>query len=155
MGEKPHSTFWRKSGFNYSFWWECRSRQCRSASTFSLLERLLLKVQCIRNRVQEFQFVEWIKWGSFISGLFHRAIVQSGTSLCPWGVSSVVGEYTKILANHLGCLLTPSRAMLTCLRTKSPEDIVGIRKHIIIDIVKKISFSWQFIDFKEFNASLA
>ena len=72
-----------------------------------------------------------------IPGLFHRAIAQSGTSLCPWGLHSNVGEYTKILANHLGCPITTSLEILACLRTKKPEDITGIRKDITIDIVPR------------------
>jgi carboxylesterase type B len=64
--------------------------------------------------------------------MFHRAIIQSGTSKCPWSLQTPVGEYTKILAEHLDCPTTNSREILDCLRTRKAEDIVGIRRHITI-----------------------
>ena len=67
-----------------------------------------------------------------LKGMFHRAIIQSGTSKCPWSLQTPVGEYTKILAEHLDCPTTNSREILDCLRTRKAEDIVGIRRHITI-----------------------
>ena len=65
-------------------------------------------------------------------GLFHRAIAQSGTAKCPWGLHTTVGEYTKILGSHLNCTFATSRQLLTCLREKKAEEIVGIRQHITV-----------------------
>jgi carboxylesterase type B len=68
----------------------------------------------------------------FKKGLFHRAIIQSGTAKCPWVLNTPVGEYTKILAEHLDCPTATSGELLQCLRTRSAEDIVGIRRNIAL-----------------------
>ncbi|XP_057380570.1 venom carboxylesterase-6-like [Daphnia carinata] len=70
----------------------------------------------------------------YSKGLFHRAIIQSGTSTCPWALNPKIGEYTKFLANHLNCSSDSSRELLTCLRTRKAEDIAGIRKHFTIGL---------------------
>ncbi|XP_046639314.1 venom carboxylesterase-6-like isoform X1 [Daphnia pulicaria] len=68
----------------------------------------------------------------YSKGFFHRAIIQSGTAKCPWVLDTPVGEYTKILAEHLDCPTATSSELLQCLRTRSAEDIVGIRRNIAL-----------------------
>lgn len=71
----------------------------------------------------------------FATGLFHRAIIQSGTSTCPWALNPKIAEYTRMLANHLNCPSDASRELLACLRTRKAEEIAGIRKHLTIGLV--------------------
>lgn len=61
------------------------------------------------------------------SGLFQRAIAQSGTALCPWCIQKYVGKYTRRLAEHLKCPVEPSAELINCLRGKDAEDIVRFR----------------------------
>lgn len=58
-------------------------------------------------------------------GLFHRAIAQSGSTLCPWATQQTETEqYSKMLAEDLNCPLT-SREMMSCLREKNATDIIS------------------------------
>lgn len=70
----------------------------------------------------------------YSKGLFHRAIIQSGTSTCPWALNPKIAEYTRMLANHLNCPSDASRELLACLRTRKAEEIAGIRKHLTIGL---------------------
>ncbi|KAI9554675.1 hypothetical protein GHT06_019951 [Daphnia sinensis] len=70
----------------------------------------------------------------YSKGLFHRAIIQSGTSTCPWALNPKIGEYTRMLGNHLNCPSGTSRKLLACLRTKKAEEIAGIRKYFTIGL---------------------
>ncbi|XP_026465182.1 esterase FE4-like [Ctenocephalides felis] len=64
-------------------------------------------------------------------GLFHKAIAQSGTSLCPWAAPPVPGEpetRARILAQKLGCWHDDydwSRA-LRCLRQLPAEIVTSV-----------------------------
>ena len=61
------------------------------------------------------------------AGIFHRAILQSGATSCPWSLQGNVGHYTKTLAEMVGCPTSSSEEILRCLRNKSAEEIVVSR----------------------------
>ena len=63
------------------------------------------------------------------TGLFTKAIMESGVSLSPWAISLPNTEpeprrQAMELASRLGCGVADSTHMLACLRTKDPKDIV-------------------------------
>lgn len=61
-----------------------------------------------------------------ISGLFHKAISESGTALVPWA-EAPPGEAKRNafrLAKFLDCPQTPSELMIKCLRTIHSYDII-------------------------------
>jgi carboxylesterase type B len=62
-----------------------------------------------------------------ISGLFHRAVSQSGTAFCSWALApnGSSSHQTEKLAAQLGCPAQPSSALVSCLRTKDAVDITA------------------------------
>jgi hypothetical protein len=62
-----------------------------------------------------------------ISGLFHRAVSQSGTAFCSWALApnGSSSHQTEKLAVQLGCPTQPSSALVSCLRTKDAVDITA------------------------------
>lgn len=69
------------------------------------------------------------------SGLFHRAIAQSGTAISSWSVNYQPLKYTKILARKVGCTYTETADLVDCLRRKNfrelvDQDIQPARYHI-------------------------
>ena len=63
------------------------------------------------------------------TGLFTKAIMESGVSLSPWAISLPNTEpeprrQAMELASRLGCGVADSTHMLACLKTKDPRDIV-------------------------------
>lgn len=72
------------------------------------------------------------------TGLFHRAIAQSGSTRCPWALQSDVGEYTNQVAEILNCPTTSSQGLVDCLRTKDAADIVKTRGHYMKSYVSYI-----------------
>lgn len=58
-------------------------------------------------------------------GLFHRAIAQSGATMCPWSTQqSDVESYSKLLAQDMNCPESSSE-MVACLRQKNATNIVS------------------------------
>ncbi|PSN45889.1 Neuroligin-4 [Blattella germanica] len=57
-------------------------------------------------------------------GLFHRAIVMSGSVTSPWSGAQHPANSSRGIARSLGCLVFNSRATVACLRTKSTEEIL-------------------------------
>ncbi|PNF29227.1 hypothetical protein B7P43_G10772 [Cryptotermes secundus] len=58
------------------------------------------------------------------TGLFHRAIIMSGSVTSPWSGAPHPANSSRGIARSLGCLAATSRAILTCLRTKSTAEIL-------------------------------
>ena len=55
-----------------------------------------------------------------MSGLFHRAIMESGTDFSLWAINWPVQDpanYTRQVAAKNGCPTTDSQQMIDCLRT--------------------------------------
>ncbi|XP_054153937.1 neuroligin-3-like isoform X2 [Oppia nitens] len=61
-------------------------------------------------------------------GLFHRAIMQSGSALSPWAVASDAVLHSRNLAKALRCPDEPDKnsVMVDCLRQRSVEDIIAV-----------------------------
>ncbi|XP_064621091.1 carboxylesterase 5A-like [Lineus longissimus] len=61
-------------------------------------------------------------------GLLHRAIPQSGAAIFPtpdhFAIVQNPLEKAKVLADFLGCTTTDNQAMVECLRSKSPENLM-------------------------------
>lgn len=70
-----------------------------------------------------------------VSGLFQRAIAQSGSAISSWSVNYHPLMYTEILAKKVGCSSRDTADMVSCLRRKSfrelvDQDIQPARYHI-------------------------
>uniref|UniRef100_A0A674NTX8 Neuroligin 3a n=1 Tax=Takifugu rubripes TaxID=31033 RepID=A0A674NTX8_TAKRU len=68
-------------------------------------------------------------------GLFHRAIIQSGSALSSWAVNYQPVKYTRLLAEKVGCNVLDTLDMVDCLRKKSfrelvEQDIQPARYHV-------------------------
>ena len=64
-------------------------------------------------------------------GLFHRAIMQSGTALAPsWGpiTKEHALEYAKLSYSILSC--DESEEVLTCMQSKSVAEIINLSKYV-------------------------
>ncbi|CAF99115.1 unnamed protein product [Tetraodon nigroviridis] len=57
-------------------------------------------------------------------GLFHRAIIQSGSALSSWAVNYQPVKYTRFLAEKVGCNVLDTLDMVDCLRKKSFRELV-------------------------------
>ncbi|XP_060693544.1 carboxylesterase 5A-like isoform X2 [Hemiscyllium ocellatum] len=60
------------------------------------------------------------------TGLFHRAILQSGSSLMPGLAPPVPTQLAQEVAQIAGCDSTQSQLLLHCLRNKTEEEMVQI-----------------------------
>jgi len=75
-------------------------------------------------------------------GLFHRAISQSGSSMCPWSLMTNIGYYTKQLAMGLNCPTNSSSKTIRCLQTKRAREILNYRKKM--KVFKNFSYPLAF-----------
>uniref|UniRef100_A0A6Q2WP42 Carboxylesterase type B domain-containing protein n=1 Tax=Esox lucius TaxID=8010 RepID=A0A6Q2WP42_ESOLU len=57
-------------------------------------------------------------------GLFHRAIIQSGSALSSWAVNYQPVKYTRLLAEKVGCNVLDTLDMVDCLRKKTSRELV-------------------------------
>ncbi|KAF3705922.1 Neuroligin-3 Gliotactin -like protein Precursor [Channa argus] len=57
-------------------------------------------------------------------GLFHRAIIQSGSALSSWAVNYQPVKYTRMLAERVGCNVLDTMEMVSCLQKKSAKELV-------------------------------
>lgn len=57
-------------------------------------------------------------------GLFHRAIIQSGSALSSWAVNYQPVKYTRMLAERVGCNVLDTVDMVSCLQKKSAKELV-------------------------------
>ncbi|XP_067014007.2 uncharacterized protein [Anabrus simplex] len=62
-----------------------------------------------------------------VQGLFHRAILMSGTALSDWALTRNPIDYTIQVAHALNCPATAE--LLTCLRKKRLKEIMNITVH--------------------------
>ncbi|KAL4121714.1 hypothetical protein QTP88_014173 [Uroleucon formosanum] len=56
-------------------------------------------------------------------GLFHRAILQSGSAFCHWSYTENVDQKTKYIASLLGCPTNNSVDIVECLRSRPATEI--------------------------------
>ncbi|KAG7257992.1 hypothetical protein CRUP_023190 [Coryphaenoides rupestris] len=78
-----------------------------------------------------------------VSGLFQRAIAQSGSAISSWSVNYRPVMYTKILARKVGCNLGEMADLVECLRRKSfrelvDQDIQPARYHVAFGPVRLV-----------------
>ncbi|XP_070549118.1 fatty acyl-CoA hydrolase precursor, medium chain-like [Ptychodera flava] len=70
--------------------------------------------------------IEYLLLSPLTDGLFHRAIMQSGTATMEWFVARPCGDVCKKVAHGLGklvgCEKSTSEELVNCLRTVSAED---------------------------------
>ncbi|KAM5262848.1 pyrethroid hydrolase Ces2e-like [Ctenodactylus gundi] len=61
-------------------------------------------------------------------GLFHGAIMESGVALLPDLISSSSEPVSTVVANLSGCERVDSEAFVSCLRSKSEEEMLAVTK---------------------------
>ena len=128
MGAQQHPLLWRWPQFCHHIRSKCWRSQCWISNVVTLFERWYPFESPVF-----FFFCEIIFWYWWL-GLFHRAIAQSGSSMCPWSLMTNVGNYTKQLAKGLNCPTKPSYKMLRCLRSKNAREILNYRKKMKVII---------------------
>lgn len=57
------------------------------------------------------------------AGLFHRAIAESGSSICPWAMIDDPLFYAQALAEKMGCPTNDTTELVECLREQDPEEV--------------------------------
>uniref|UniRef100_T1KY80 Carboxylesterase type B domain-containing protein n=1 Tax=Tetranychus urticae TaxID=32264 RepID=T1KY80_TETUR len=62
-------------------------------------------------------------------GLFHRAIMQSGSALCPWALASNAIKYGREYAQAIGCYQEDfkSSQVVDCLRHKTIAELLSVQ----------------------------
>ncbi|XP_050531758.1 esterase E4-like isoform X3 [Daktulosphaira vitifoliae] len=70
---------------------------------------------------------------SMSKGLFHRAILQSGTPLCFWAVSQpgLIRKRTEALATIAGCAFESSEEILGCLKNLSADMFIDLETKLM------------------------
>ncbi|XP_032891786.1 uncharacterized protein LOC116982609 isoform X2 [Amblyraja radiata] len=70
------------------------------------------------------------------SGLFHRAISESGTALLQGLITRDPMSSAQLVANKTGCGMDTSQELINCLRSRSEEELVNLTKsNLIVPIV--------------------
>ncbi|KAI7813651.1 neuroligin-3b [Triplophysa rosa] len=57
-------------------------------------------------------------------GLFHRAIIQSGSALSSWSVNYQPVKYTRLLAERVGCNVLDTHDLVLCMQKRSYKELV-------------------------------
>ncbi|XP_015279724.1 PREDICTED: neuroligin-4, X-linked isoform X1 [Gekko japonicus] len=58
------------------------------------------------------------------TGLFQKAIIQSGTALSSWAVNYQPAKYTAILAEKVGCNMLDTTDLVECFRNKNYKELI-------------------------------
>jgi len=69
------------------------------------------------------------------SGLFHAAIAQSGSSLCPWAIDENPLESSKKIAEFVQCPTESTSEMMKCLRNKDADAIIQAATNLSSSII--------------------
>jgi carboxylesterase type B len=77
------------------------------------------------------------------AGLFHGAILQSGSSLNPWAMSRNPKEMARRFGKSLGCPTKTSNHLLKCLLTKKTDEILDAMEPLV---------QWGYDPFTPFGA---
>ncbi|GAB6024165.1 hypothetical protein CHUAL_014233 [Chamberlinius hualienensis] len=67
------------------------------------------------------------------SGLFHRAIGESGTALSPWAVVENPLYYAKKMAENFNCTTNNTNELVDCLREVDPYEIQAHTMKMMVD----------------------
>ena len=65
-------------------------------------------------------------------GLFHRAIAESGTSICPSAMIDDPLQYTKQLAKLLSCPTNDTTELVECLRQVDEEELYQMGLDVMV-----------------------
>ena len=78
----------------------------------------------------------------YITGLFHRAIAQSGTSLCPWAAEDPAVARTKAfrLGKALGCKTSDSKELVEFLMKVPAQELTEMTEKVLTEEVSVKSF---------------
>jgi len=70
-------------------------------------------------------------------GLFHKAILQSGTPLCRWAVSppGLIRKRTEAVATIAGCNSETSEEILKCLKKLPANYMVELHNKFFVSII--------------------
>lgn len=70
-------------------------------------------------------------------GLFHKAILQSGTAMCRWAVTApgLIRKRTEAIATIAGCHDHSSEEILTCLQKLPASYLVKFHNRFFVSIV--------------------
>ncbi|XP_055926942.1 neuroligin-4, X-linked-like isoform X2 [Argiope bruennichi] len=60
------------------------------------------------------------------AGLFHRAIMMSGSALSPWAIARDANLYAQQIGRTVGCPTNQPAKLLECLRQRSVKDILRV-----------------------------
>lgn len=73
-------------------------------------------------------------------GLFHKAILQSGTPLCRWAVSTpgLVRKRTEAVATIAGCNSETSDDILNCLKKLPASYLVELHNRFFVSVLQCI-----------------
>ncbi|XP_075211389.1 esterase FE4-like [Lycorma delicatula] len=82
------------------------------------------------------------------SGLFHRAILQSGTALSPWAFVENAVPRAFILGELVGCKTDDVNQIATVLRQQSPETLVT-HQGKVLNLEEKRKLTFPFVPCKE------
>lgn len=63
-------------------------------------------------------------------GLFHAAIIQSGSAFCDWAINEDPRGFATKMGEYFGCVTDESYELLNCLLEKSPEELVEAQEAI-------------------------
>ena len=102
--------------------------------TFAIFPRSISRFLCLS--VKYIKFSLYFFFHSFFSppfyffkqGLFHRAILMSGTALADWAITENPLRYTLQAAQQVNCPLAEREDELAmCLRFKKVTDLMSVR----------------------------
>lgn len=73
-------------------------------------------------------------------GLFHKAILQSGTPMCRWAVSApgLIRQRTKVVATIAGCHDHSSEEILNCLKKLPAPYLVELHNKFFVSTYRHI-----------------
>lgn len=80
------------------------------------------------------------------SGLFQRAILQSGTAMCPWCVADNHREMAFKLGHLLNCTSTSdhnSTELLACLSQTHFPDLILASSRLVVSCLSKVNGDFQ------------
>lgn len=79
-------------------------------------------------------------------GLFHKAILQSGTPLCRWALSSpgLIRKRTEAVATIAGCHAHSSAEILNCLREIPAFELVEHHNKLFVNIYCILNYYYYY-----------
>lgn len=69
---------------------------------------------------------------TFISGLFHRAISESGTGTHFWVINHHPRSQALRLGAQVGCPTHDTKQMIQCMKRLEASEIVGVHTEVMV-----------------------